>query len=69
MNSFHHQAVGLVAPGFSVTAVADDGVVEAIEKSDSRFAVGVQWHPEGLAEQDPQSLSLFNEFVNAVRGV
>lgn len=69
VNSFHHQAVGPVAPGFSVTAVADDGVVEAIEKSDSRFAVGVQWHPEGLAEQDPQSLSLFNEFVNAVRGV
>ncbi|MDD2201234.1 MAG: gamma-glutamyl-gamma-aminobutyrate hydrolase family protein [Firmicutes bacterium] len=69
VNSFHHQAVGPVAPGFAVTAVADDGVVEAIERLDSRFVVGVQWHPEGLAERDPQSLSLFNEFVNAVRGV
>lgn len=69
VNSFHHQAVGPVAPGFAVTAVADDGVVEAIERLDSRFVVGVQWHPEGLAERDPQSLSLFSEFVNAVRGV
>ena len=69
VNSFHHQAVGPVAPGFSVTGVADDGVREAIEKPGSRFVMGVQWHPEGLAERDAQSLRIFTEFVNAVRGV
>jgi putative glutamine amidotransferase len=47
VKSHHHQAVaglgaGLVASGWSV----DDGVVEAIELPERRFALGVLWHPE-----------------------
>ncbi|MBI1852973.1 MAG: gamma-glutamyl-gamma-aminobutyrate hydrolase family protein [Planctomycetes bacterium] len=46
VNSFHHQSVKDVAPGFRITATAPDGVVEAIETLDEPFCVGVQWHPE-----------------------
>jgi putative glutamine amidotransferase len=48
VNSRHHQAVGTVAPSFVVSAVADDGVVEAIERPASTFCIGVQWHPENF---------------------
>lgn len=46
VNSRHHQAVKRVAPGFIVSAVAPDGIIEAIECPDAAFCVGVQWHPE-----------------------
>ena len=46
IRSGHHQAVADVAPGFQVTAVAPDGIIEAIESADDRWLVGVQWHPE-----------------------
>ena len=43
VNSIHHQAIKDVAEGFKVTAVADDGTIEAIEKGN---LIGLQWHPE-----------------------
>lgn len=48
VNSRHHQAVKRVAAGFVTTAIAPDGIVEAIERSDARFCLGVQWHPENF---------------------
>jgi putative glutamine amidotransferase len=42
----HHQALDRIAPGVSVSAWADDGLVEAVELPNRRFCVGVQWHPE-----------------------
>jgi putative glutamine amidotransferase len=48
VNSRHHQAVKDTAPGFVVSATAPDGVIEAIEKPDARFCIGVQWHPENF---------------------
>lgn len=48
VNSRHHQSVKDVAPGFVVSATAPDGVVEAIEKPDASFCLGVQWHPENF---------------------
>ena len=48
VNSRHHQAVKAVAPGFTVTATAPDGLVEAIEDPAARFCLGVQWHPENF---------------------
>lgn len=50
VNSLHHQAVKAVAPGFTVTARATDGVVEAIE-GEKVPVVGVQFHPERLYAQ------------------
>jgi len=64
VNSFHHQAVDQVAPGFRVSAVAPDGVIEAIEWTSS-FAIGVQWHPESLIHTDKTMSRLFETFVKA----
>lgn len=50
VNSFHHQAVGDCGPKFIVTAKAYDGVVEAIESSEYRKIMGVQWHPECMGD-------------------
>ena len=48
VNSRHHQAVKKLAPGFIASATAPDGVIEAIERPDLPFCVGVQWHPENF---------------------
>jgi putative glutamine amidotransferase len=64
VNSRHHQSVKEVAPGFLVSAVSPDGVVEAIERPDRTFCVGVQWHPENFVSTGEFS-ALFREFVAA----
>lgn len=46
VNSFHHQAVKEVAPGFAATALSPDGLIEAIESIHCKSMIGVQWHPE-----------------------
>lgn len=65
VNSFHHQAVKDVAPGFVATAEAADGIVEGIEGESRSFAVGVQWHPELLIDSAPAQRELFRAFVQA----
>jgi len=67
VNSRHHQCVARVAAGFVATAVAADGVVEAIEpaEADGHFCLGVQWHPEDLAPSDPATRRLFAAFREA----
>lgn len=68
VNSFHHQAVRHVPKPLIISAVASDGVVEAIESTDHGFVLGVQWHPEELAEnEDELSLALFRRFVASCR--
>lgn len=66
VNSRHHQAVKDAAPGFVVSAMSPDGVVEAIERKDAAFCVGVQWHPENFWATG-QFRSLFDGLVNAAR--
>ena len=56
VNSIHHQAVNRVAEGFKVTAVSEDGTVEAIEKGN---LIGLQWHQEVDYEIDT-----FKKFLN-----
>lgn len=63
VNSFHHQAVRRVAPGFKVAARATDGIIEAIEYSGPAFVLGVQWHPETMWERDGTALDLFKALV------
>lgn len=63
VNSMHHQAVRRTAPGFSVTAVSEDGLVEGIEYQGSWFCVGVQWHPEHLALTCSEQRFLFSGFL------
>jgi putative glutamine amidotransferase len=64
VNSRHHQSVARVAPEFVVTAVSPDGVVEAIERPDRTFCVGVQWHPENFVKSG-EFAGLFREFIAA----
>lgn len=64
VNSLHHQAVADPGSGLSISARAEDGVIEAIERSGSGFCLGVQWHPEKL-DGDPASQALFAAFVSA----
>ena len=46
VNSFHHQAVKEAAPGFAATAYSADGIIEAMESTQHKSMIGVQWHPE-----------------------
>jgi putative glutamine amidotransferase len=66
VNSRHHQSVGRLGKGLVATATADDGVIEAIERTDSPFCVGVQWHPENFWRTG-EFAPLFESFVAAAR--
>ena len=46
VNSFHHQAVSDSGAKFRVVATAPDGIIEAMESSEYKPILGVQWHPE-----------------------
>ncbi|MBC8326590.1 MAG: gamma-glutamyl-gamma-aminobutyrate hydrolase family protein [Verrucomicrobia subdivision 3 bacterium] len=70
INSAHHQAVGELAPMLRATAQTKDGIIEAIELSeteaqDAPFLLGVQFHPERLIDTHPEFLRVFKAFVKA----
>jgi len=66
VNSYHHMAVDMVAPGFRVTATCPDGVIEAIESTiPDWFAVGTQFHPESESAT-ALDLRIFEEFIEAI---
>jgi putative glutamine amidotransferase len=65
VNSMHHQGIRELGRGLRATAVAPDGLVEAIEAEGNAFTVGVQWHPEVLIDDDPGTLALFRAFADA----
>ena len=66
INSFHHQSIKDVAPGFGVMGRCEDGIIEAIWNPGMRFAWAVQWHPERLSEED-SSAQLFRAFISACK--
>jgi len=67
VNSIHHQCIGRVGDGLVASAIAPDGIIEAVELplEIHPFAVGVQWHPEELVSLHPKQLNLFEALVNA----
>jgi putative glutamine amidotransferase len=67
VNSTHHQAVRDPGAGVTISARADDGLVEAIELEGHRFALGVQWHPESAARHEPRHAALYAGLVAAAR--
>jgi putative glutamine amidotransferase len=66
VNSRHHQSVARAGTGLIVSAVAPDGVIEALEAPDATFCLAVQWHPENFCRSG-EFASLFTAFVNAAR--
>jgi putative glutamine amidotransferase len=77
VNSFHHQAIHVCAPGFVVTAHARDGIIEAIEPGGGApclygkphpFTIGVQWHPERMDRHHAHAARLFSGFAAACAG-
>lgn len=65
-NCHHHQAIDKVGDGLHVVARTADGVIEAIEgPPEGTWTVGVQWHPEDSAMDDPVQQQLFTSFVEA----
>ncbi|MCF0202474.1 MAG: membrane dipeptidase, partial [Bacteroidaceae bacterium] len=55
VNSFHHQVAETVGEKLTVTAVSPDGFIEAVESSEHKPIVAVQWHPENLYDSEPES--------------
>ncbi|WP_461516584.1 gamma-glutamyl-gamma-aminobutyrate hydrolase family protein [Porticoccus sp.] len=68
VNSVHGQGIRQLAEGLAVEATAPDGLIEAVRLIDpSRFALGVQFHPEWQYQLDPFYSELFRAFGDAIR--
>lgn len=63
VNSFHHQAVASPGDHLEVLATSSDGVIEALAHTGMRFGLGVQWHPEMLANTHADHAVLFRAFI------
>jgi putative glutamine amidotransferase len=63
-NSYHHQSIKDIAPGFEIIGTTEDGVVEAIQKDGDRFVLGVQWHPE-MTQACKTNHKIFEAFIKA----
>ncbi|MBV8491384.1 MAG: gamma-glutamyl-gamma-aminobutyrate hydrolase family protein [Candidatus Eremiobacteraeota bacterium] len=69
VSSSHHQAVDRAGNGLRIVALADDGIVEAIEWADPAnhgWLAAVQWHPERMHLDEPASGRLYSAFLAAV---
>ena len=67
VNSYHHQANGLLGDAVRAAAWSDDNVIEAIEAADRPFVIGVQWHPEVGALGDERQRRLFEHLIGLAR--
>ncbi|MDJ0848108.1 MAG: gamma-glutamyl-gamma-aminobutyrate hydrolase family protein [Myxococcota bacterium] len=65
VNSLHHQGVAEPGARLRATALAEDGLIEAVEDPERDFCIGVQWHPEKM--DGPHRARLFGSFVAACR--
>lgn len=63
--SWHHQAVGKIGHDLKAVAWHEDGTIEAIESTNGRWFVGLQWHPERT--DLPESDLPFQAFIEAAR--
>lgn len=64
VNSSHHQAVKEVPEGFKVSAMSPDGVIEAMESTNFKSIIGVQWHPECFClNKDDIMIPIFNWLI------
>lgn len=63
---YHHQDIDTLGAGLEVTATAADGTIEGVEPTGGAgWFLGVQWHPEDTAADDPAQQALFTALVTA----
>lgn len=68
VNSLHGQAIKTLGKGLQPLAYAQDGLIEAVHLPElAQFTLGVQWHPEWQAAQNPSSVRMFQAFGEACR--
>lgn len=67
VNSFHHQSIRQIAPGFKLAAQAPDGIIEAIEREEGALCWAIQWHPEMMVESDVYARQIFQLFIRKVQ--
>ncbi|MBN4062917.1 type 1 glutamine amidotransferase [Alkaliphilus sp. AH-315-G20] len=67
VNSYHHQAIDEIGKDLVVTGHSEDNIIESIEHRKYPFLVGVQWHPEMMAETHKEQLKLFQLFIDTVK--
>lgn len=65
VNTYHREAVRQLSAAVRASAYSDDGIVEAIEVADHRFAIGLQWHQERFTGTEHPGHAVFREFVDA----
>ena len=63
VNSFHHQSIKKLGNDLKITALSNDGIIEAIESTNEKFLVAVQWHPENLVEHHTEFLKFFEALI------
>lgn len=64
VNSYHHQAICRVAPGFDIIAHAEDGIIEAMIHRELPI-ISVQWHPEAMAGSEESNI-VFDAFLSLI---
>ena len=64
VNTSHHQVIKDLAPGFVVSALAEDKIIEGIENEKDDYLIGIQWHPE-VEIEDRISEAIFKSLVEA----
>ncbi len=68
VNSFHHQAVSKTGPHLKIAATSPDGIIEAVESSEHKALLGVQWHPECfIPAGDESHMAVFRWLVSEAR--
>lgn len=65
VTSYHHQGVNRLGDGLRPLAYAGDGLLEAFDDPNERFVVGLQFHPERMADEHPANVAIFERFVSS----
>lgn len=62
VNSFHHQCIKDISNNINISAISEDGFIEAIEHDN---ILGVQWHPEKMDEVHKKNfIHLINDLIH-----
>lgn len=66
VNSRHHYHV-VEKDYFHIDAYSEDGLIEAIDVPNHKFALGVQWHPETMIHYDDLMKKIFDTFIKSCK--